>query len=385
MAFLLFLIFLPSLLSATWAEKTLENLSLREKIGQLFIVAAVADEISLTSTYHYFEPYRVDRSYIDMLICEYGIGGIIYLGTSTLMQEIVATNIYQSRANIPLLIAQDCEWGLNQRIPEVIPFPKQKILGALENSEIIYQVGYQIGLQCKLVGVHLNLAPVADLNSNPLNPIINERSFGENKEKVANCCVLINQGMRDAGILTCAKHFPGHGDTFVDSHLALPIINHDLNRLNQYELYPFKKLIAQNIPCIMIAHLEVPALEKDCIPTTFSKNVITFLRNELGFEGLIITDGLGMGALMNNYKSGEIELRALLAGNDILLCPIDVPKAVELIENAIKENIITHEKLDAHVLKILHAKEAAGIAHRTVIDVNTAINNLLADKVRLIA
>ncbi|HEX2978556.1 MAG TPA: glycoside hydrolase family 3 protein [Candidatus Babeliales bacterium] len=378
----LFLLLISSPLSASWAEQTLQTLSLREKIGQLFIVAVVANERALTSTHCYFEPYRVDRSHIDMLISDYAIGGIIFLGNSTLGQQIVAINIYQSRARIPLLIAQDCEWGLNQRIPQVVPFPKQKILGALENSENIYQIGYEIGRQCKLVGIHLNLAPIADLNSNPLNPIINERSFGKDKEKVACCCVLINQGMRDAGVLTCAKHFPGHGDTSVDSHLELPIINHDLIRLNEYELYPFQKLIAENIPCIMIAHLEIPALEKDRIPATFSKKVILFLKNDLGFEGLIITDGLGMKALTNHYKPGEIELRALLAGNDILLCPVDVPQAVELIERAIKENLITQQELDEHVLKILKAKEAAGVENRTVIDLNTAMQSITLQKMR---
>jgi beta-glucosidase-like glycosyl hydrolase len=375
--FLLLLIFSSSI-SATWAEKTLEQLSLREKIGQLFIVAAVANEHILSYTYYFADPYRVEKAYIDMLITDYGIGGIIYLGNCTIRDQITVTNDFQQLSKIPLLIAQDCEWGLNMRIKEVPPFPKQSKLGTLNDPALIYEVGYRIGRQCKLMGVHLNLAPVADLSNNPLNNVTNARSFGKDKEKVAYYCSLMNQGMRDAGILTCAKHFPGHGDTSVDSHHDLPIIKHNFNHINEYELFPFKRLIADNIQCIMIAHLEVPALEPDPgIPASLSKKIISFLKNELQFNGIIITDGLGMGALTKKYAPGEIELKALLTGNDILLCPLDVPKAVLLIEQAINNNLLSEDELNTRVLKILKFKESAGLSIRPkIIDLEYVLKNL---------
>lgn len=221
------------------------------------------------------------------------------------------------------------------------------------------------------MGVHINFAPVADINTNPNNPVINHRSFGDNPENVSQKTAAFAQGLHDAGIIACAKHFPGHGDTDVDSHYDLPLIRHDIDRLHDIELTPFKHLIANHIPAIMTAHIAVPslrscelrragpALEKGTnIPASLSYNVVTgLLKKELGFTGLVVTDGLGMRGVTQQYEQGYVELNALLAGNDILLCPVDVPCAIDLIMHAIESKQFSEDELDARVLKILLAKE----------------------------
>lgn len=349
------------------SEKIIQSLTLRQKIGQLFIVAAASSfeqPGEVLSSQMIKSPYRMDKSYIESLIHKYHIGGICWLFRSTPEKQMALTKHYQNISELPLLIAQDCEWGLSMRLDNTIKFPKAGDLGKLRNKQLIYEMGKEIGMQCREIGVHMNLAPVVDVNSNPDNPVIGIRSFGDDPKQVAQCAALFAKGLQDGGVLSCAKHFPGHGDTSIDSHLDLPVIRHDRKRLEEVELYPFKKLIEAGVDAVMTAHLLVLAydLEK---PATLSKNIITnLLRNQLNFSGLIITDGLGMRALTNYYKPGEIELNALLAGNDILLCPVDVPKAVELIEKAIKEGRIKEEEIDRRVFKILSIKEKLGLLAR---------------------
>jgi len=237
-------------------------------------------------------------------------------------------------------------------------FANNKTLGKNNSIEYTYDTAIAIGQLCNALGVHINFAPDADVNNNPNNPVINDRSFGDNPELVTQHAIAFSRGLHDAGILACAKHFPGHGDTNVDSHLDLPLIPHDKKRLHAIELYPFKKLIAANIPAIMIGHLEVPAFEEQKkLPSSLSKKIVTdLLRKELGFTGLIITDGLDMQGVTRYYTDGQAELHALLAGADILLGPIDVPAAVAAIKQALKDDLITEQEIDTHVEKILHTK-----------------------------
>jgi beta-glucosidase-like glycosyl hydrolase len=278
---------------------------------------------------------------------------------------------------LPLLIGQDREPGL-MRVTDVEQFERQKSLSDCSDEAAIYNVGKTIGLQCKAMGVHINFAPVVDVNNNPHNPVINTRSFSDNPLIVSRCAELFIQGLHEAGIMACAKHFPGHGDTAVDSHDDLPIIPHDKQRLETLELYPFITLIPRGIDAIMIAHLLVPAFD-NIAPSSLSTAIVTdLLQNKLNFAGLIFTDGLGMGALLNHYKPGEIGYRAFLAGCDILLCPLDVPQATILIKQAILDGTISIDRLNKSVLKILQAKERMQLqeyAHRFV-DVRSAMNIL---------
>jgi beta-N-acetylhexosaminidase len=340
-------------------QLTIDNLSLNQKIGQLFMVAAVADE-ELAKDCINSKPYRMDKDYIEDLITDYHIGGIIYLGKSKAKKQLARTCHFQSISQIPLLVGQDLEPGKvgGSRLPDSFNFSSNKALGKINNLEYTQEIGNIIGNMCKQLGVHMNFAPVADINNNPANPVINNRSFSNRPEIVAEHAIAFAKGLQETTIIACAKHFPGHGDTDSDSHHDLPVIAHNKKRLNKVELYPFKELIKAEIPAIMIGHLVVPALEEvENLPATLSKTIITdFLKNTLGFKGLIITDALDMGAITNTYSNGQAELLSLLAGNDILLCPVDVPAAFAAIKQAIADQIITEDEIDAHVAKIITLK-----------------------------
>ena len=347
----------------------LDQLSLDQKIGQLFVVATVSDEERNTD-FMKMQPYHLKQTDALTMIRDHHVGGIIFLGASTPNKQVAATNMFQKKSRIPLLIAQDAEWGLSMRHQEdVITYPRAMTLGALsdEDETLIYHVGHEIGRHCKAIGVHFNFAPVADVNNEPENPIINVRSFGEDPKLVAKKAALFARGMQDAGVLACAKHFPGHGNTKTDSHVVLPMVPHTRAALERIELVPFAHLIRQGVDAIMTAHLAVPHLtENATMPTTLSHNVITkLLREEFGFEGLIVTDGLGMKGVTEQLEAGEPELKALLAGNDILLCPVDVPRAIERIKQALQDGILSEADIDKHVERILRAKKKANIAHST--------------------
>lgn len=335
------------------------SMSLDEKIGQLLCVAAVSN-IDINKEFIATQPYKMEPDYIKHIIRDYHVGGVIFLGSGFPHEQRALTKEFQAISKHQLLIVQDCEWGPAMRLRTITPFPKAMALGALalENNHLIYECGKEIGRQCKVLGIHCALGPVADVNNNPKNPIINDRSFGEHAERVAHKALLYMQGMRDAGIMSCAKHFPGHGDTVTDSHYGLPLISHDRARLNAVELYPFKKLIAAGIPCIMTAHIAVPTLTGNNFPTSISRTVTTgILRNEYGFNGIIVTDGLGMKGITDLCKPGDIEVQALLAGNDMLLCPVDIPAAHAAIKKAVIDGTISMQELNEHVLRILRAKE----------------------------
>ncbi len=350
-----------------WVDNIYNNLSLEQKIGQLFMVAA------------YSGGEKYNKEAIETLIKNNGIGGVIFMqGTPQAQAE--QTNYYQSISDVPLLIAMDAEWGLGMRLKTIDNLPKQLMMGAMADSTIVYNVATTIAKQCKRLGVHIDFAPVIDVNNNPANPVINFRSFGENKYKVANYGIQYMRGLQDNGIMACAKHFPGHGDVSVDSHKDLPIISKSMSSLEQTELYPFDMLIRSGIQSVMVAHLQVPAIDsKENMPTTLSSKAITeLLKNKMKFNGLIFTDALNMQGVAKYYNPGEVDVKAFIAGNDVLLFSQDVPKAVEKIKEAIKNKEVSEKRIEQSVRKILEAKYTAGLATAQTIDTNNITEDINA-------
>ena len=333
-----------------WVESVMKKMSLEEKIGQLFMVAAYSNK----------DQQHIDE--ISYIIKKYKIGGLIFFQGGP-GRQVNLTNHYQSLTKTPLLIAIDGEWGLGMRLDSTISYPRQMMLGAIQNDALIYQMGYDIGEQMKRMGIHVNFAPVVDVNNNPNNPVINVRSFGENPDLVAQKGIMYMQGMQDAGLITTAKHFPGHGDTDTDSHHTLPLVSQNREPLDSIELYPFKRLFDAGVTGVMVAHLNVPALgTKPETPTTLTKNVVTdLLQNEMGFEGLIFTDALNMKGVTKYYDPGEIEALALNAGNDVLLYPINVSKAISKIKKQVRKGEIPRERIEESCRKVLEAKYRVGL------------------------
>lgn len=368
--------FISTVVKADWAERILATLTMREKIGQLFCVGIRPDSYNKADVWARIRTifsYKVDFEIAQSLVKDYAIGGVCFF-EGTIEQRIQDINQLQEIAKVPLLIAQDGEWGLNMRHRDAIKFPRNMTLGAVQDTKLLYEFAKEVGMQYKMMGIHINFAPVVDINTNSLNPVINDRSFGENKYKVAHAGSVVMKGLQDVGIIACAKHFPGHGDTAVDSHTALPIIKHSKKQLYATELYPFNELINNGIAAIMIAHLAIPALEDSMLPSSLSPAIVTgLLKQELNFTGLVITDGLDMKAITNSYQPGEAELKAVLAGNDILLCPLDVPKAIDLIEQAIVQGEFSEQELNTRVLKILRAKAQVGLDNYVKKDHTTAL------------
>jgi len=333
-----------------WVDSILNKMTIDEKIGQLFMVQAYSNKD---------EKHRMS---IDSLIKNYHIGGLIFM-QGTPEKQAILTNNFQSNSKIPLLIGFDGEWGLDMRLKDTYRFPWNMTLGAISENKLLEDFGAQLGKHCKRLGIHINFAPVVDININPENPIIGNRSFGENRENVTQKALAFVKGMQSENVLSNAKHFPGHGDTATDSHKSLPILDFDFERLDSIELYPYKKLIDNNLTSVMVAHLSVIGLEenKDC-PTSLSYQVISkLLKEKLKFEGLILTDALNMNGVSNYAELGDINLGALLAGNDMLLIPTDVPLAVDTIKVALSKKIITEERINYSVRKILKAKYWAGL------------------------
>lgn len=342
----------------SWAHDTMQRLSLRQKIGQLFTFTPGVEDVLVLGQAMKIASSSPEE--ISSLVREYGVGGVIFLGHSTIVKQMDLINCWQGMSDVPLLVCEDCEWGLAMRLNDGIKYPRNLTLGAIQDEKLIYKLGYEIGRQCRAVGVGMNLAPVVDVNNNPLNPVIRDRSFGEEPARVARLGILINRGMQDAGILTCVKHFPGHGDTASDSHFSLPEIEKSREELEKTELLPFKSLIAEGADAVMAAHLAVPALDEEHI-STFSYGILTeLLRQEMGFEGLVVTDALCMGAL-EGFLSGDVELKAFIAGNDLFLCSKDIPLAIRSLENAVEQGIITEKEIDSRVLRILEAKQYLGL------------------------
>ncbi len=360
----------------------INSLSLEQKIGQLITVATVAN-IPKNSAFIHAAPYHLDPEYAKKMISQYNVGGILFMGSATPQEIALLGNELQLHSNIPLFLCLDAEWGLSMRLNDgVITFPKAMTLGALDKKDdsLIYELGLEIGRQCKAIGICWNFAPVADVNNNPKNPIINTRSFGENPEKVSRKAALFMNGLQDAGVIACAKHFPGHGDTAFDTHKGRALIPHNRARLNAVELVPFKHLIDNNVSSIMTAHLDVPALsDNEAIPATLSPAIlIDLLRTKLGFKGLIVSDGLGMKALTDDFEPGELELAALKAGNDILLAPVDVPQAIKRIKIAVETGEISEQLITEKVERILSQKEKLAIEKK----ISFNASDLLSDSAK---
>ncbi|MDD3722814.1 MAG: glycoside hydrolase family 3 N-terminal domain-containing protein [Lutibacter sp.] len=335
-----------------WVDSIMNKLTLKQKIGQLFMIQAYSNKD---------ENHTAE---IKKLIKRNKVGGLIFMqGTPEKQAEL--TNVFQKTSKVPLLIGFDGEWGLNMRLKNSFRYPWNMTLGAVQNNNLIEQFGTQLGKQCKRIGININFAPVVDINTNPENPIIGNRSFGENKYNVTEKASAFIKGMQGENVLANAKHFPGHGDTSTDSHKTLPFLDFDIKRLDSVELYPYKQLFKTNLSSVMIAHLNVPSLEPEKgVPTSISYKVVTeLLKEKMGFNGLIFTDALNMKGAANFAKPGDIDLAAFEAGNDILLIPEDVKVAIKRIKKAIRKNKISKERLNQSVQKILKAKYWAGLNH----------------------
>lgn len=348
-----------------WVDSIYDNMSLQEKLGQLFMVDLFSSDPKSKS----------DR--IKTLITDYHLGGIIFSKGGPVRQAKL-NNEFQALSKVPLMIGMDAEWGLAMRLDSTYAFPWNMTLGAIEDNKIVEKIGHRIGEHSKRLGVHINFAPVVDINTNPKNPIIGNRSFGEERENVTEKALAFMKGMQRAGIIGSAKHFPGHGDTDLDSHKTLPTIDFSRERLDTLELYPYKKLIDEGLNSVMIAHLNIPVLEPRLnYPSSLSHKVVTgLLKEELGFNGLVFTDALNMKGASNFKKPGEIELAAFLAGNDILLIPEDVPKAMGFLENAYNSEVISEDRLAYSVKKILYAKYKVGLNDYKPVNITYLIEDL---------
>lgn len=372
----------PAFLSTSppWIDHQLESMSLQQKIAQLLHVPSWSNrsEIHIHKTLE--------------LIEEHQVGGVIFFQGDPLAQ-MRATERYQKVSKVPLMVSIDAEWGLAMRLEQTVQYPYQMALGALENLSLIEEMGAQLARQCKRLGVHVNFAPSVDINTEASNPVIGFRSFGADPEEVGRRAVAYMRGMQGEGILAVAKHFPGHGDTSVDSHVDLPVLPHPKDRLRQIELAPFKHLIDTGIAGVMPGHLHVPAFDSDSrIGATLSNSLVNdFLKSHMGFEGLVFTDALDMKGVTKHFTPAEINLRALMAGNDVMLFCVDVPGSIAAIEQAIDQGELAEEVIDQSCRKLLTAKAWLGLtvpysAHLDglVEDLNPPeairLNQTLADK-----
>ncbi len=333
-----------------WVDSVMNTLNQEQQIAQCIWIAGYSNR----DVSHEVE--------VSDIIRKYNIGGIIFFqGTAAKQAEL--TNYYQTISKVPLIIAMDAEWGVGMRLENIEKFPYQMTLGAIKNDSLIFQFGKMVANQFNRLGMHINLAPVADININPLNPVINYRSFGENREKVAIKTTMYMKGLQDKNVLATGKHFPGHGDTNIDSHLDLPVLSQSRQRLDTIELYPFRELINEGIGSIMTAHLNLPSLDSTPgLPSSLSSPVITeILKKELGFRGLIISDAMNMKGVTRNYKPGEADAKALCAGNDVIEFVTDIDAALKEIKNYILLKKLTNEEISLKCRKILALKYWAGL------------------------
>ena len=348
-----------------WVDSILSSMSIDQKIGQLFMIQAYSNRDS------------VHENKIKAMIQDYHIGNLIFM-QGTPINQAQLTNTYQSLSKTPLMIGFDGEWGLDMRLQNTYRFPWNMTLGAIQDNSLIRKFGEHLGSHAKRIGIHVNFAPVVDINTNPLNPIIGNRSFGESKKNVTLKAIEFTQGMQSKGVLANAKHFPGHGDTATDSHLKLPVLNFSKERLDSIELYPYKRVFEAGMSSVMTAHLSIPILESNPkLPTSLSQKVITdLLKVKLGFLGLIFTDGLNMKGAANYSNSAEINLAAIQAGNDVLLIPQDIPESVSLIKKSIETGVLSVDRIEESVRKILLAKYKVGLHLYKPIDTLNLINDL---------
>lgn len=355
-------------LAKRWADSVMQTLTNDQKIAQLMIIRAHSN---------------LGAAHVKQVtdqIKKYNVGGLCFFQGGPVRQANL-TNYYQSIAQTPLLITIDGEWGLGMRLDSVISLPRQLMLGAVQDAALAYQYGKLIGEQCKRMGIQVNFAPVVDVNNNPNNPVINDRSFGEDRYKVGLFGVQCMKGMQDVGVMACAKHFPGHGDTDTDSHLDLPVINKTRPQLDSLELYPFRELFHNGVGSVMIAHLYIPAIDntKNVATSLSYNNVTKLLRDELQYKGLTFTDALEMQGVKKFFPDGQSSAQSLIAGNDLLCLPGDVPAAIKKIKYAIKKKKLHWSDINSRLERVLVAKYLYGLGELSPIDTNNLLNDLNAN------
>jgi len=355
--------------ASAWVDSVFKTLTPDEQIAQLMVVRLSTINANKTVTFY--------DSLVSALIKQYNIGSIcVFQGNPVKQANII--NGLQAMAKTPLLVTIDAEWGVGMRMTDsVLPLPKQMMLGAVQDSFIAYQYGKIVAEQCKRIGIQVNFAPVVDVNNNPNNPVINDRSFGEDKYKVAAFGVQYMKGMQDNGVMACAKHFPGHGDVAVDSHYDLPVINKSKPQLEALELFPFRQIFKAGVGSVMIAHLYIPSIDTSANrATSLSKNNVTsLLRTELGYQGLTFTDALEMQGVKKFFPDGAASVESIIAGNDMLCLPGDVPQSIAKLKEAIAAGKLSWADIEMHCRKVLKAKYDYGLA--TLKPINT--ENLTAD------
>lgn len=348
-----------------WVDSVYNSLTEDQRIAQLMVIRAHSN----------LGPAHVAK--VEQDIRQYNVGALCFFQGGPMRQALL-TNQYQKLAQTPLMVTIDGEWGLGMRLDSVLKFPYQITMGAQQDPNLAYRVGVAIGEQCKRIGVHVNYAPVVDINNNPNNPVIGFRSFGEDRDKVSRYGIAIMKGMQDAGIMACAKHFPGHGDVDVDSHHDLPVINKSIAQLDSMELVPFKAIFDAGVGSVMIAHLYIPSIDTTANKaTSISRNNVTdLLRKKLNYQGLTFTDALEMKGVAKYFPGGTIAVEALIAGNDMLCLPADVGESIEVIKKAVAEGRLSQQELDEKVKKVLASKYALGLHRPQIIDTTNLINDL---------
>jgi beta-glucosidase-like glycosyl hydrolase len=348
-----------------WVDSVFKKLSKRERIAQMFMVRAHTDK------------GKAFEDSIAMVIKKERIGGLVFFQGGPARQAIL-TNRYQAISKVPLLISMDAEWGLGMRLDSTTSFPYQLTLGAIQDNKLIYQMGRQVALDFKRIGMHVNFAPVADINNNPKNPVIGIRSFGDNKFNVAEKVTAYMKGLQDNQVMVSVKHFPGHGDTEVDSHQDLPQLPFTKARLDSVELYPFKELIKAGASGIMVAHMNIPVLDNTPnLPSTLSKPIITtLLKDELGFKGLIFSDAMEMKGVAKFYPNGEGDVIGILAGLDVIELSGNSKRAVKLVRQAINKKRLSWQQVNASVKKILYGKYWSGLNNSTYVQPQNIVADL---------
>lgn len=333
-----------------WVDSVYNKLSKKEKIGQLFYVRAHTNK------------GKAYEDSVAKVIQDEHIGGLVFFQGGPVRHANLINN-YQKLSKVPLLIAMDGEWGLGMRLDSSYSFPYQMTLGAVQDNNLIYKMGQMVAYDFKRLGMHINFAPDMDVNNNPNNPVINYRSFGDNKYNVTRKGIAYFTGMQDAGLIVFAKHFPGHGDTNVDSHFDLPLLPFTRERLDSLEMYPFREAINAGIGGVMIAHMNIPALDSTkSLPSTLSRPIITgILKDSLGFRGLVATDAMEMKGVTKSFPNGEADVRTFIAGSDLIELSVNSKNAAKLIKKAIRQHKITKEEFEAKIKKLLAAKYWAGL------------------------
>lgn len=358
-------------------ENKLRSMTLREKIAQMIIT--YSDGYSLNEN-------SAEYQRLSNLIVNEKVGGVIFFKGNA-VQEAELINSLQSISETPLLMSADFERGTNMRLDDGSLFPSNMALGATRNTDLAYQMGLQIAKECRAIGIGQNYAPVVDINNNSDNPIINVRSYGEDPELVSMMGDAFIKGMQDGNVIATAKHFPGHGDTDIDSHSDLPVLNFDRSRLDNLELIPFKNAIKNNVMSVMIAHLSLPSLDNESnVPASLSKNIINgLLIDEMNFKGLVVTDALNMAGVVKHFSAEEVALRCVNAGVDLILMPQGESVSISAIENAVNSGTLSEEQINNSVRKILNAKEWLKLNENKISDVNKVSQVVNSDEAKKIS